>query len=505
MTRSIAARAAAVLCTILSTFANQAAAQASRSPSGPAALERPVANPVVMSPGYARAVARGTRTTRGVPGPDYWQQWARYTITARLDVAAKQLAGSTRIVYRNASPDTLRRLSVQVIQNFHRDDVPRHRSAEITGGTTFTRVAAGGRTLPAAEGMVRGPSYLRDGTNLGLVLPGPLAPRDSVVLDFDWSFRIPREGAGGRMGWDGDDLFYLAYFYPQMAVYDDDVGWQTDYFLGQAEFYAGFAEYDVTLDVPEGWLVQGTGRLLNEREVLPDPILERLRQAEASDSVVHVVTAQDFGAGRATRPGTEGRLRWHFAADSVRDVAYAVTRASLWDVTRTSVGDRDGDGRPDFTRAEALYRPAHARWRQAARYAQHAIAYHSRHTGVSYPYPHATAVEAEGIIGGGMEFPMMTIISGYDEAGDTALYSVVSHELGHIWLPMIVSVDERRYGWMDEGTTDYNENRATADFFPGYDGERYEFEGYLGLARTGEESALMRYSDFLNSMNQYGV
>src|SRR4030042_356442 len=109
------------------------------------------------------------------------------------------------------------------------------------------------------------------------------------------------------------------------------------------------------------------------------------------------------------------------------------------------------------------------------------------------------------IIGGGMEFPMMTIISGYDQANDTALYSVVSHELGHIWVPMTVSVDERRWGWMDEGTTDYNENRASADFYPGYDGERYEFEGYLGLARTGDEAALMRYSDFLNSMGQYGV
>jgi hypothetical protein len=506
MTRSTCVRAiVAVLCAALSIPANLAFAQATGAPSGPAALERPVANPVVMTPAYARAVARGTRTTRGMPGPNYWQQSARYTITARLDVAAKQLAGSTRIVYRNASPDTLGRLWIQVIQNFHREDALRHRPAEITGGTTFSRVAVGGQTLPAAEGQVRGPSYVRDGTNLALFLPAPVAPRDSAVLDFDWSFRIPRVGAGGRMGWDGDDLVYLAYFYPQMAVYDDVAGWQTDVFLGQAEFYAGFAAYDVTLDVPEGWLVQGTGRLLNEREVLPEPIIERLRQAEASDTAVHVLTAQDFGPGRATRPGTDGRLRWHFAADSVRDVAYAVTRASLWDVTRTSVGDRNGDGRPEYARAEALYRPAHTRWRQAARYAQHAIAYHSRHLGVAYPYSHATAVEASGIIGGGMEFPMMTIISGFDQSGDTTLYTVVSHELGHIWVPMIVSVDERRYGWMDEGTTDYNENRAAADFYPGYDGEREEFDGYLGLARTGDESALMRYSDFLNSMDHHVV
>jgi hypothetical protein len=84
----------------------------------------------------------------------------------------------------------------------------------------------------------------------------------------------------------------------------------------------------------------------------------------------------------------------------VRDVAYSVTRASRWDVVRTNVGDRAG--RPVYARAEAIYRPAHRRWEQAARYTRHAIAFHSRHTGVAYPYPHATAVEGDGIIGGGM-------------------------------------------------------------------------------------------------------
>jgi len=509
MTRLTAARAAAaVLCTALSVLASGVSAQTPRAPAAPSALERPVANPYTPSRAYQRAIARGTRTAQGLPGPNYWQQWARYTISARLDVPTKQVTGTTRIVYRNASPDTLRRLWVQTLQNWHRADASRNRPAEITGGYTFTRVAAQGQTLQLPRDRSRGiqpPAYFETGTNLLIALAAPLAPRDSAVLEFDWSFRIPQQGMGGRMGWDADNLFYLAYFYPQMAVYDDVVGWQADDFLGTAEFYAGFADYDVTLDVPQGWLVQGTGRLLNERDVLPDAVVQRLRAAEASDTVVRVVTQADLDGATATRTSADGRLRWHFAADSVRDVAFAVTRASLWDVTRTNVGDRNGDGRPEYSRAEALYRPAHTRWRQAARYAQHAIAYHSRHTGVLYPYPHATAVEAEGIIGGGMEFPMETIISGYDEASDTALYSVVSHELGHIWVPMIVDVDERRHGWMDEGTTDYNENRASADFYPGYNGEPYEFEGYLGNARMGEESAMMRYSDFLDSQNHYGV
>jgi hypothetical protein len=497
--------AAALVCALVPVLSERAAAQSSASAPRMPALARPVANPIVAAPGFRSAVRRGTRTTTGVPGPNYWQQSARYTITARLDVAAKRLEGTTHIGYRNASPDTLRQLVVQLIQNFHRDDSPRGRSAEITGGYTFTRVAAGGTSLSRSQGGQGGPGYRTSATNLYLVPPAPVAPRDSVVLDFEWSFRIPQKGAGERMGWNADDFFYLGYFYPQMAVYDDVVGWEADPFLGTAEFYAGFAEYDVTLDVPEGWLVQGTGRLVNEAEVLPDPVIQRLRQAEASDTVVHVLTEQDLGPGTATRPGSDGRLRWHFAADSVRDVAYSVTRSSLWDVVRTDVGDRNGDGRPEYARAEAIFRPAHGTWRKAARYAQQSIAHHSRYTGVPYPYSHATAVEGSGIIGGGMEFPMMTLIGGVDQGGDTSMYAVTSHELAHNWLPMIVSVDERRYGWMDEGTTSFNEEAAAADFFPGYSGESGQFDGYVGLARQGEEGALIRYSEALDNPGSYGV
>nr|NIM50886.1 M1 family peptidase [Gemmatimonadales bacterium] len=301
--------------------------------AAPGVLERPVANPVVASPGYRRALANGTRTAQGVPGPNYWQQSAHYTIVARLDAAEKRLKGTTRILYRNASPDSLRELVVQLIQNFHRDDVSRIRTAEITGGYTISRVAAAGQVLEEVR-RPNVPGYLMRQTNLLIVPPTPLGPRDSVVLELEWSFTIPQVGAGGRMGWNSDNFFFLAYWYPQMAVYDDVVGWQADPFLGQAEFYSGFAEYEVTLDVPEGWLVQGTGRLLNEREVLPDPIIRRLRQAEVSDTVVHVITEQDLGPGSATHQSPDGRLQWHFVADSVRDAAYSITRASLWDAVR---------------------------------------------------------------------------------------------------------------------------------------------------------------------------
>jgi aminopeptidase N len=129
----------------------------------------------------------------------------------------------------------------------------------------------------------------------------------------------------------------------------------------------------------------------------------------------------------------------------------------------------------------------------------------SRFTGMAYPYPHMTSVEGEGIIGGGMEFPMLTLIGAYTQAGDTALYSVTAHELAHMWVPMIVGVDEKRYAWMDEGTTNFNENSVKPDFFPGIRNPHLVEQGqYRQAVRNGTDAELLRWSDYHYNGNQYG-
>ena len=143
----------------------------------------------------------------------------------------------------------------------------------------------------------------------------------------------------------------------------------------------------------------------------------------------------------------------------------------MWDAARTPVGDLDGDGTVDYARAEALYRGTAPRWQHAWRFVQHSIDFLSRWTGVNYPWPHMTAVEGAEIIGGGMEFPMLTVIGDYNQRSDTALYSVIAHELAHMWVPMIVGNDERRRAWMDEGTTSFNTGQAKN--LTGVNGQRH--------------------------------
>ncbi|HYE89636.1 MAG TPA: hypothetical protein VEA38_01395, partial [Terriglobales bacterium] len=190
---------------------------------------------------------------------------------------------------------------------------------QTTQGVELHRVAVNGTPAAPLEelhGDEPQLGYFVNGTRMFVQLPQPLAPGASATLDFAFGYDIPQQGAGGRMGHDSDNLVYLAYFHPRMAVLDDVVGWMVDPFLGPAEFYHGFGRYTYSVDVPAGWLVVGTGTHVNPQETLTDDVLARLRRADQSDEIVNVIGAGE--AARATRPGRNGRLVWRFEADSVR-------------------------------------------------------------------------------------------------------------------------------------------------------------------------------------------
>jgi hypothetical protein len=475
------------------------AAPPAAAPTTAVALERPLPYPVVPPAEFQFAVEQGTRTETGEPGPNYWQQRADYRIRARLDTSARWLTGNAQIRYRNNSPDTLMVLALHLHQNLHQPGVVRNEPQEVTDAVAITRLSVAGQTLqPAAApgpGPLRTPGYLIDGTLLVVRPATPLLPGAETTLEVDWTLEIPQSGAG-RMGWDADDLFFVAYWYPQMAVYDDLGGWHVDPYQGRGEFYMGYGDYDVTLTLPEGWVVRATGELQNPAEVFPPEIRTRLARASQSDSAVVILTPADFGPGRATLRGRAGALDWRFTAQNVRDFSFSATYRSRWEAARTPVGDRTGDGQPEYARIEALWREAAPRWTQVVRYQQHSLSFLSQFTGFPYPYPHMTAVEGANIIGGGMEFPMMTLMGDYNRAGDAALYAVTAHELAHMWIPMLVGTDERRYGWLDEGATSFAEVEARNDFLPGEEHERENYEGYLQVAALGLEGEIMRWTDF---------
>ncbi len=449
---------------------------------------------------FDRALANGTRARSGEPGPRYWQQWADYRLAAELNPVSKRLTGTAAIRYHNRSPDTLGVVYVQLLHNIfapesrHNTDVP-----WAVEGYQLSRVAAQGTAL--GEGQDEGAGYEVDGTIMRIRLPRPIPPGGTADLAFAYRIRIPPDGAP-RGGQDGE-VYYISYWYPQMAVYDDVNGWQTDQYYGNAEFYMGYGNYDVALTVPAGWLVSSTGTLTNAPEVLSARTMARLDSAMTAPEIVHVVTEADRGAGKATAAGTDGKLTWRFRAENVRDVAWGASAGYLWDATNAEVGDTDGDGGPDTTRVDALWRPEMrtSHWDRAAGYGRHSVEFLSEYLW-PYPYPHMTAVDGPTSCGG-MEYPMMTCIGGQWDT--LTMYEVVVHEIAHMWHPMQIGSDEKRFAWMDEGFAQFTQSQAMPDYFKGYDDEAENREPYLNLAITGGEVELMRHGDRYPNYTTYGT
>lgn len=444
---------------------------------------------------FTRAVRRGTRTRRGQPGPRYWQQSARYDIDARLYPSSHRLVGQAAITYRNRSPDTLRRVAVHLRQNLFRGEAARRAGMPDTGGITLTRIAVAGTD----RSRTGSPGYRVDGTVAWIPLGLPLPPNDSLALTLKWTYTVPPAPADGRQG-RTDAVHFMGYWYPQLAVYDDVDGWVAAPYTGQSEFYMGWADYDVHLTVPQGWLVGATGRLQNAETMLVPHVRRRRNRARRTDEVVRVHRAD---APRPPTRTTDSTVTWHFRAQNVRDMAWGTSPHYQWDASRALVSSPNTSpaAPPDTVLVHSFYRPRPeaAAWTGAARHTRRAVETLSDQL---RPYPYPTMTALEGVLrSGGMEYPMLTLMRPW--RGDLRLAGDLMHEVAHAWVPMAVGTNEKRHPWMDEGLIQYATARAMRTLYgPGprprgrandsFTGQR---RTYLQVARRGYEVPLATHGD----------
>jgi hypothetical protein len=438
---------------------------------------------------YLDALSEGTRSRSGAPGATYWQQRVDYDIRTRLHPEEARVSGSEVIRYQNRSPDTLTEIWLNLPQNVFAPGNPRNRTAPVTGGFDLERVVVQGREM--AVGRPDRPVP----TVVGLELPEPLVPGKLAEIQIDWSFEVPERTF--RMGREGTEVFYLAQWFPHVAVYDDLQGWVRDPYLGDGEFYLEYGDFRVEITAPEGWLVSASGILQNPDDVLRPEAAARFRSL-SRERVTAVVGREERDAGHGTAPGDEdGLLRWRYVAENVRDFAWGASDRYVWDATVAEYQDLTGG--PRSSAIHSLYRPEQANWERSAEYARHAIEAHSHW----YPYPYPQMTVNEGVIGGGMEYPMITIIGG----GRTplSLYGVISHELAHMWWPMVVGSNERRHAWMDEGLASFSEDLFTPTLFPESPGGLGSMQGYLRVAGTDAETESMRPADLYGPFGNRGL
>jgi hypothetical protein len=458
-------------------------------------LTRPIPGPVIPPPYFRTALENGTRSPDGSPGPNYWQVYSEYDIDARLDPVSGLLSGQETIRFHNRSPNALPVLQLFLHQNLHKAGMARNRAVEITGGIRVERVRVGGEDLFPALGL-QAPGYRDMDEVMTIRLPEPLAAGATAELEIDWSFVVPQNGAG-RMGHSNREMYFMAYWFPKIAVYDDLRGWDAEPYQG-AEFYEGYGDYQVSLTVPNGWTLMAAGELLNPEEVYSPRTRAKMAAAAVADTMVRIATREDVESARVTELSESGSLTYRFRAENVRDFTWTTSNKQLWTGTSARVPDRDGDGQDDRVAIHSFYREYRAPlWEEQALYGKYSIEAESRFTGFSYPWPHMTSVEGADIIGGGMEFPMFTLIGSYENSDSLGLLSVTVHELGHMWVPMIVGANEKRHAWIDEGATTFIENQVKKGYWPGIpDPDAADMESYLGVARLEGEQSMMRHGDY---------
>ncbi|MEP6646380.1 MAG: M1 family metallopeptidase [Saprospiraceae bacterium] len=405
-----------------------------------------------------------TRSASGAPGHGYWQNKADYIIDVHLDDNKQFISGKETITYHNQSPDALNYLWLQLDQN---NIAPDADSYSTRTGKMDTRITASGLAR-MDHNMNRGYNigkistvtgadlpYTINKTMMRVDLPQAITSGGSYSFKVEWNYNInDRLKEGGRSGYeyfpaDSNYLYAIAQFYPRMCVYDDIYGWQNKQFLGAGEFTVPFGDYDVHITVPADHAIAATGTLQNPKDVLTKDQQDRLVKAHASYTEPVMIITPEEALKKESQRAT-GEKTWNFKASNVRDFAWASSRKFIWDAMAVKQS-----ASPDVMAMSMYPKEGNPLWEHySTKVIAHTLRSYSHYT-FDYPYPVAWSIHTDRI---GMEYPMICFNGGRPQADGTysdgtkyGMISVIIHEVGHNYFPMIVNSDERQWTWMDEG------------------------------------------------------
>ncbi|MDG1262437.1 MAG: M1 family metallopeptidase [Flavobacteriales bacterium] len=454
------------------------------------------------------------RAASGAPGHEYWQQKADYDMKIEVDDEKQRIYGEETVTYTNNSPDELIYVWMQLDQNMRslESDTYKIRESNMEESMSFDAVTRmepwfdGGFKLDhVKDASGKDLDYTINKTMMRINLPQPLKPGGKFVFNVKWWYNVnDRMKIGGRSGYEffedeGNYLYTIAQFFPRMVVYSDNDGWQHKQFLGRGEFTLNFGDYKVAITVPSDHVVASTGVLQNPKSVLSSKERKRLEKAKNASEPVMIVTEEE--AREKEKNKEKGKKTWVFDAKNVRDFAFATSRKFIWDAMGVQVGNK----RP---MAMSYYpKEGNPLWEK---YSTKAVAQtletYSKHT-IDYPYPVAISVHTKWI---GMEYPMICFNGGRPEADGTysertkyGMISVIIHEVGHNFFPMIINSDERQWTWMDEGLNTFCQYLAEKEWdrnYPVRRGPARNIADYMG----GDKSRISPIMTNSESIYQFG-
>lgn len=314
--------------------------------------------------------------------------------------------------------------------------------------------------------------YTINMTMMRLELDKPLNPGEEIVFNINWNYFISDRinETGGRGGYeffeeDGNYLYTITQWYPRLCVYSDYQGWQNNQFTGRGEFSLTFGDYEVKMTVPSDMMVGSTGECQNYKSVLTPTQHTRWREAQNAKEPIEIVTLEE-AKEMEKAPNASSTKTWEFHAENVRDFAWTASRKFIWDAMPHTTEEGKKVMCMSYYPKESY--PIYNKF--STKLVKHTLEVYSKYT-IPYPYPVAISVEAAS----GMEYPMICFNPGraekdgtYTERQKIAAITVIIHEVGHNYFPMIINSDERQWAWFDEGINSFLQFIAEQEFNNNY-------------------------------------
>ncbi|MBK8547052.1 MAG: M1 family metallopeptidase [Saprospiraceae bacterium] len=455
------------------------------------------------------------RTASGMPGKDYFQQRADYLIHVTLDDNNQILRGKEKVTFYNNSQDALTYIWIQLDQNqmSQQSDSYIIQQHKLENKTSSEKIEKWDNTFDGGykiekvfDEKNKNLKYTVNKTMMRIDLPMPLKPGNSFIFQIEYWYNInDRMKLGGRSGYeyfkeDDNYLYTIAQFFPRLCAYNDVEGWQNKQFLGAGEFTLIFGNYEVHITVPEDHLVAATGTLQNIQNVLTQVQQDRFKKAQKSFEQPVIISTMEEAISREKKKSNNQKT-WIFKAENVRDFAFASSRKFIWDAMNVQLEN-------GTSMAMSMYpKEGNPLWEKySTKTVAHTLKVYSKYT-IDYPYPVAWSINADRI---GMEYPMISFNFGRCEKDGTyskrtkyGVISVIIHEVGHNFFPMIINSDERQWTWMDEGLTTFVQYLTEQEFERNYPSDRGEAQTIVDYMK-GDKNKMSPVMTNSESIHQFG-
>ena len=381
-----------------------------------------------------KAYKNNTRNYNGTPGKNYFVNKTDYNIKVNFNPTTREIRGSEIISYTNNSNDTLNRIHLNLYMDLLKKGNVRDWSmgdVDLTDGVKILKVKVNNNEIKIEHNTVRTHSSM-----LTIKPQKPLLPKSENTIEIEWEFTY-QGTITVRGGQYGDKNFFVSYWFPKIAVYDDIYGWNRRGYTGVQEFYNDFGNYNVEITLPGEYSAWSTATLQNTEEIYTQKYIARINKSKTSDTIINIITKEDRIANDILKKA-ETRV-WKFKSENTPDFAFAISKTFLWDATSIISGNKQ-------IWVNTAYKENSSDFKDVAQISKNAIDFFTNEMpGIPYPYAQFTAFNG----GGGMEFPGM--VNDGDNSNYNGTLYLTSHEMGHSYFPFYTGLNEQKYAWMDEG------------------------------------------------------